>query len=116
MASQFEVMDLRSRAPWCPSCTAGRFDYAVPGEAGASAVLCGRDAVQVRPGRDARVDLTALAGRLGAAADVRAANEHLVRFVVPEGELVVFRDGRAIVKNVRDTAQARSLYAKYVGA
>jgi len=47
---------------------------------------------------------------------VRAANEHLVRFVVPEAELVVFRDGRAIVKHVRDTAQARSLYAKYVGA
>ena len=114
--AQFEVMDLRGRAPWCPACTAGQFDYAVPGEAGASAVLCGRDAVQVRPGRDARVDLAALAGRLGAAADVRAANEHLVRFVVPEAELVVFRDGRAIVKHVRDTAQARSLYAKYVGA
>ncbi|HUG54612.1 MAG TPA: ThiF family adenylyltransferase [Vicinamibacteria bacterium] len=115
-AGQFEVMDLRGRAPWCPACTAGRFDYAVPGPAGASAVLCGRDAVQVRPGRDAQVDLTALAGRLGAAAEVRAANEHLVRFVVPEAELVVFRDGRAIVKNVRDTAHARSLYAKYVGA
>jgi adenylyltransferase/sulfurtransferase len=95
--AQFEVMDLRGRAPWCPACTAGQFDYAVPGEAGASAVLCGRDAVQVRPGRDARVDLAALAARLGAAADVRAANEHLVRFVVPEAELVVFRDGRAIV-------------------
>ena len=113
---QFDVLDLRGRAPWCPACTAGRFDYAVPGEAGASAVLCGRDSVQVRPGREARIDLTALAGRLGAAAEVRAANEHLVRFVVPEAELVVFRDGRAIVKNVRDTAQARSLYAKYVGA
>jgi molybdopterin/thiamine biosynthesis adenylyltransferase len=113
---QFDVMDLRGRAPWCPACTAGQFDYAVAGPAGGSAVLCGRDAVQVRPGRDARVDLTALAGRLGPAADVRAVNEHLVRFVVPEAELVVFRDGRAIVKNVRDTAQARSLYAKYVGA
>ena len=85
------------------------------GPAGGSAVLCGRDAVQVRPGREAQVDLGALAERVGASADVRAVNEHLVRFVVPEGELVVFRDGRAIVKNVRDTAQARSLYAKYVG-
>jgi molybdopterin/thiamine biosynthesis adenylyltransferase len=113
---QFDVLDLRERAPWCPACTAGRFDYAAAGPSGASAVLCGRDAVQVRPGRVAEVDLAALAGRLGAAAEVRAANEHLVRFVVPEGELVVFRDGRAIVKNVRDTAQARSLYAKYVGA
>jgi molybdopterin/thiamine biosynthesis adenylyltransferase len=112
---QFDVLDLRGRAPWCPACTAGQFDYALAGPAGASAVLCGRDAVQVRPGHDAQVDLGALAGRLGPAADVRIANEHLVRFVVPEAELVVFRDGRAIVKNVRDTAQARSLYAKYVG-
>jgi molybdopterin/thiamine biosynthesis adenylyltransferase len=114
-AGQFDVLDLRGRAPWCPACTAGQFDYAVAGPAGGSAVLCGRDAVQVRPGRDAQVDLGALADRLGASADVRAVNEHLVRFVVPEAELVVFRDGRAIVKNVRDTAQARSLYAKYVG-
>jgi len=113
---QFDVLDLRGRAPWCPACTAGQFDYAVAGPAGGSAVLCGRDAVQVRPGRDAHVDLGALAERLGASAEVRAVNEHLVRFVVPEAELVVFRDGRAIVKNVRDTAQARSLYAKYVGA
>jgi molybdopterin-synthase adenylyltransferase len=113
---QFDVLDLRGRAPWCPACTAGQFDYAVAGPAGGSAVLCGRDAVQVRPGRDAQVDLGALAERLGASAEVRAVNEHLVRFVVPEAELVVFRDGRAIVKNVRDTAQARSLYAKYVGA
>ena len=29
--------------------------------------------------------------------------------------MVVFKDGRAIVKNVRDVAQARSLYARYVG-
>jgi molybdopterin-synthase adenylyltransferase len=113
---QFDVLDLRGRAPWCPACTVGQFDYAVAGPAGGSAVLCGRDAVQVRPGRDAHVDLGALAERLGASAQVRAVNEHLVRFVVPEAELVVFRDGRAIVKNVRDTAQARSLYAKYVGA
>ncbi len=113
---QFEVLDLRGRAPWCPACTAGQFDYAVAGPAGGSAVLCGRDAVQVRPGPNAHVDLGALAERLGASAEVRAVNEHLVRFVVPEAELVVFRDGRAIVKNVRDTAQARSLYAKYVGA
>jgi len=113
---QFDVLDLRGRAPWCPACTAGQFDYAVAGPAGGSAVLCGRDAVQVRPGPNVHVDLGALAERLGASAELRAVNEHLVRFVVPEAELVVFRDGRAIVKNVRDTAQARSLYAKYVGA
>ena len=44
------------------------------------------------------------------------ANEHLVRFRAPGAELVVFKDGRAIVKNAKDAAQARSLYARYVGA
>lgn len=111
----FEVMDLRGRAPWCPACTEGRYDYAVKGAAGASAVLCGRDAVQIRAPRGTRVDLVALAARLAAAGSVTA-NEHLVRFVGKDAELVVFGDGRAIVKGVRDAAQARGVYAKYVGS
>ena len=45
-----------------------------------------------------------------------SANEHLLRFSAAGAELVVFKDGRAIVKNVRDVAQARSLYSKYVGS
>jgi len=111
----FEVMDLRGRAPWCPACTEGRYDYAMAGAAAAPAVLCGRDAVQVRAPRGTRVDLQALAARLAAVGSVTA-NEHLVRFVATDGELVVFGDGRAIVKGVRDAAQARGLYAKYVGS
>jgi adenylyltransferase/sulfurtransferase len=112
---RFEVMDLGGRAPWCPACTEGRYDYLESGTGTGSAVLCGRDAVQVRPPRGTRVDLPALAGRLSASGDV-AANEHLVRFRVPGTELVVFGDGRAIVKGVKDAAQARSLYARYVGS
>jgi adenylyltransferase/sulfurtransferase len=112
---RFEVMDLGGRAPWCPACTEGRYDYLESGTGTGSAVLCGRDAVQVRPPRGTRVDLPALAGRLSASGDV-AANEHLVRFRAPGTEMVVFGDGRAIVKGVKDAAQARSLYARYVGS
>jgi adenylyltransferase/sulfurtransferase len=108
------LLDLRGRAPWCPACTAGRFDYAERASGG-SAVLCGRDAVQVRPPLGASIDLPLLAGRLSAVGRV-SANEHLVRFISAEGEMVVFRDGRAIVKGVSDPARARSLYAKYVGS
>jgi adenylyltransferase/sulfurtransferase len=61
------------------------------------------------------VDLASLAGRLAAAGDVTA-NEYLVRFRAPDSELVVFEDGRAIVKGVKDVAQARSVYARYVGS
>ncbi len=111
----FEVMDLRGKPPTCPACTAGRYDYAVVGGTGTTAVLCGRDAVQVRPPRGARIDLEALAGRLAAVGSV-VANEYLVRFKASDSEMVVFGDGRAIVKGVKDTAEARSLYAKYVGS
>jgi adenylyltransferase/sulfurtransferase len=110
----FEVMDLRQQAPSCPACTRGRFDYA-EAAVGGSAVLCGRDAVQMRAPRGTRVDLPSLAGRLAAVGDVTA-NEYLVRFRADANELVVFADGRAIVKGVKDVAQARSVYARYVGS
>jgi molybdopterin-synthase adenylyltransferase len=112
-AGTFDAMDLRGVAPSCPACTAGRFEYA-EAPADAAGVLCGRDAVQLRAAAGTRVDLATLASRLRAAGTV-VSNEYLVRFQVPGVDLVVFGDGRAIVKGVSDVAQARSVYAKYVG-
>jgi adenylyltransferase/sulfurtransferase len=43
------------------------------------------------------------------------ASDQMVRFSLGEQELVVFYDGRAIVRGTRDESLARSLYAKYVG-
>ena len=108
----FEVTDLSGREPWCLSCTESRYDYATAETPGAE-VLCGRDAVQLPPA--GAVDLMALAARLRPTGEVTA-NEHLVRFRSPETELVVFANGRAIVKGVTDAAAARSVFARYVGA
>jgi adenylyltransferase/sulfurtransferase len=110
----FDVMDLRGRAPWCPACVEGRYDYAGAG-AGAGAVLCGRGAVQVRPPAGTRIDLSALAARLSPLGEVKA-NEYLLRFTAEGRELAVFEDGRAIVKGVDDLAAARALYARYIGS
>jgi adenylyltransferase/sulfurtransferase len=78
-------------------------------------VLCGRDAVQIRPAAEVQIDLGVLAARLRAVGEV-VANDYLVRFRVKgAAELVVFGDGRAIVKGVKDAAEARSVYARYVG-
>jgi molybdopterin-synthase adenylyltransferase len=112
-AGSFDVMDLRGRKPSCPACTEGRYDYAQA--KAADSILCGRDAVQVRPAGGTRVDLKALASRLSAAGEVLA-NDHLVRFKGQDAQLVVFADGRAIVKGVSDLPRARSLYSRYVGS
>jgi adenylyltransferase/sulfurtransferase len=109
----FDVLDLTGRAPWCPACTEGKFEYAE--RARTADVLCGRDAVQIRPAQGVRVDLEALANRLRGAGQVLA-NDYLVRFRARDGDIVVFGDGRAIVKGVKDAAEARSVFARYVGS
>jgi hypothetical protein len=40
----------------------------------------------------------------------------MLRFPVGDLELVVFYDGRSIVRGTRDESVARALFAKYVGA
>jgi adenylyltransferase/sulfurtransferase len=95
----------------CPACAARRFPY-LDGEFHAAVTLCGRGAVQVHEGGP--VDLTALRARLEPLGEVRV-NEYSLRLLAPPYEMMVFPDGRAIVKGTGDPAVARSLYARYVG-
>lgn len=109
----FEVMDLRGQAPSCPACIEGRYDH-LQQAAPETAVLCGRDAVQLRAPAGVFVDLPALAVRLRGAGRV-VENDWLLRFSGDDADLVVFADGRILVKGVSDVARARSLCARYVG-
>jgi adenylyltransferase/sulfurtransferase len=103
----------------CPCCKHRRFDY-LDGKLGShTAVLCGRNAVQLRRRQDAGgIDLQALAARLSAHGPV-SANEYMLRADVTEGgaryEITLFPNGRAIVKGTDEPAVARGVYAKYVG-
>jgi adenylyltransferase/sulfurtransferase len=42
--------------------------------------------------------------------------DFILKFFKEPFEMTLFPDGRAIIKGTTDTAVARSLYAKYVGA
>jgi molybdopterin-synthase adenylyltransferase len=77
--------------------------------------LCGRNAVQIHPQKSGTVDLEALAERLAPVGEVTS-NSYLLRLQVDGYDITLFPDARAIVKGTDDTAVARSLYAKYVGA
>ncbi len=98
----------------CICCVRKRFEFLDAEAQEFAAVLCGRDAVQIAPPRPTEIDLPALAARLSALGEVKQ-NEYLLRFSIKEQEITVFRDGRAIVKGTDDPAQARSLYARYLG-
>jgi molybdopterin-synthase adenylyltransferase len=79
-----------------------------------SAVLCGRNAVQVSPSRSTQVDFSALAERLDCVGEVKF-NEYLLRFRTGDYELTVFQDARSIIRGTSEVSTARSLYAKYIG-
>lgn len=80
-----------------------------------SAVLCGRDAVQIAPPRPVDLDLVQLAAKLSNLTYIKQ-NEYLVRFMAGDNEVTVFRDGRAIIKGIDDVSAARAVYARYVGS
>ncbi|GAG10799.1 unnamed protein product, partial [marine sediment metagenome] len=42
-------------------------------------------------------------------------NEFMLQLSVDGHDMVVFPDGRVIVKNTTDESLARALYAKYIG-
>ncbi len=112
--NSFESFNIARRAD-CPACGQGNFEY-LEGERGAvaTAYLCGRDAVQVNPGRGHSVNLRSLAERLKGVGQV-SLNEYLLKLAVDDYELTIFPDARTIVKGTDDATVARSVYAKYVG-
>ncbi|MBI3940309.1 MAG: ThiF family adenylyltransferase [Acidobacteria bacterium] len=102
------------RDPVCRCCARGQFDF-LRGKQGTEAVtLCGRNAVQVLPRRKQRLDLTLLQRRFSPLGSVTR-SDHLLKLSIPDYELAVFPDGRAIIRGTTDLSAARSLYARYVG-
>lgn len=100
----------------CPVCESGTYDYLEGRKGSREAVLCGRDAVQFRPESPMELDLEGLEERLRPLGAVER-NPFLVRFRPAEGrEIVCFRDGRCLITGTRDVAEARTLFARYVGA
>ncbi|MGA3190127.1 MAG: ThiF family adenylyltransferase [Bryobacteraceae bacterium] len=102
-----------ARDPHCPCCGLRNFVH-LDGSKRAPISLCGRNAVQIHE-RARPLDLADLAKRLGALAPVRS-NEFALRVTVDAYDLMIFPDGRAIIKGTTDVGIARSLYARYVGA
>lgn len=115
--NRFKVISTAdSKNPDCPCCGRRQFEFLDhPADTGLS--LCGRNAVQVRPGPGITLDLPSVAAKLSAAGKVET-SVWLVRckLIEPTGiELTVFPDGRAIVMGTRDLMQAKSIYARFIG-
>ena len=102
------------RDPDCPACVRGQRSALEAIETDVEA-LCGRRAVQVTPTHQPqRVDLLALASRLGPLGVVET-TPHLLRFQGHGTRFALFQDGRMIVEETTDLAAARAVYARFFG-
>jgi adenylyltransferase/sulfurtransferase len=119
---QLDLGRLRDEAD-CRVCKHQQFDWLAGHRGDASAVLCGRNAVQLctpssaaagGPG-SARASLDELAARLAGVGTLQR-NPFLLRLSVDGYVLTVFADGRTIVSGTNDIATARTLHARYIGA
>lgn len=100
--------------PDCKTCGHRKFEFLDAENADFTAVLCGRNAVQIAPSQKTTIDLAQLAEKLSPIAEVKQ-NEYLVRFMSGKNEITVFTDGRSIIKGTDDISVARSLYSRYIG-
>ncbi|WP_394137649.1 MoeB/ThiF family adenylyltransferase [Cytobacillus oceanisediminis] len=80
-----------------------------------TALLCGRDSVQIRPSALQNIDFAYLEKVLVSQGIKVESNPYLLSFSIGEKRLVVFKDGRVLVHGVKDVLQAKNLYHRYLG-
>ncbi len=102
----------------CPCCGNRRFEWLQGDRVASTTVLCGRDAVQVKPAAGGEVmHLPDLARRLADHGRFHGSEEilhgHLEEADV---DLTVFPDGRALIKGSDTPEHARTIYARYIGS
>jgi molybdopterin-synthase adenylyltransferase len=109
--------------PECTCCVHAHFEF-LDSEAASARMLCGRNAVQLRPGRTrSSFDLDRIERVLAAHGDFKRGAAS-VRGVL-EGErspsghpvsMLVFEDGRAIVEGDTDLDWARGVFDRFIGS
>ncbi|MCH6264410.1 thiazole biosynthesis adenylyltransferase ThiF [Neobacillus citreus] len=100
----------------CPSCGPQRsYPYLSFENQTKTAVLCGRDSVQIRPAVPMVRDLEALEKILEKQTGAVQRNPYLLSYTVNANRLVIFKDGRVLVHGTKDVSEARVLYHKYLG-
>lgn len=98
----------------CPSCgEAATYPFLQYDTQMKTAVLCGRQSVQIRPPKKQQRNLSELADRLKKAGGTVEVNPFLLSFTIGDERMVMFEDGRALIHGTNDIEKAKTLYHRY---
>ncbi|MFS0783055.1 thiazole biosynthesis adenylyltransferase ThiF [Bacillus sp. 1P06AnD] len=100
----------------CPSCGENPdYPFLLRENRTKTAVLCGRETVQIRPPAQSNLDLEKLASDIRRIGYEVKANPFLLSMENKDERMVIFRDGRALVHHTKDEAKAKALYQRILG-
>lgn len=100
----------------CPSCGENAiYPYLNKENTSKTAVLCGRNTVQIRPPHKEEMDFERYKKLLDDRVNDLNVNPYLLSFSVEEKRLVAFKDGRVLVHGTKDISEAKTIYHRYFG-
>jgi adenylyltransferase/sulfurtransferase len=112
--NRISTVELPAPDPECPACSLGQYEFLSGARVGRASELCGRNAVQIWADASEPLDFPGIARRLEAVAHV-SYNPYLLKAILPQFEIALFRDGRGIVRGTSDVEEARRVYATIIG-
>ncbi|HDR4481910.1 TPA: thiazole biosynthesis adenylyltransferase ThiF [Bacillus cereus] len=80
-----------------------------------TAVLCGRNTVQIRPPHKEEMNFEQYKELLEGRVNDLNVNPYLLSFSVEDKRLVAFKDGRVLVHGTKDISEAKTIYHRYFG-
>ncbi len=80
-----------------------------------TAVLCGRNTVQIRPPHKEEMNFEQYKELLKGHVTELTVNPYLLSFSIEGKRLVAFKDGRVLVHGTKDISEAKTIYHRYFG-
>ncbi|PEJ38269.1 thiazole biosynthesis adenylyltransferase ThiF [Bacillus pseudomycoides] len=115
--NEYSCMNVQKlRKPNCPSCGGeALYPYLSKENTSKTAVLCGRNTVQIRPPYKEQLDFKRYKELLRDRIADLMVNPYLLSFSVEGKRLVAFQDGRVLVHGTKDIVEAKTIYHRYFG-
>ena len=111
----YEINVEKMRKEDCPSCGKNpTYPYLSYENQTKSEILCGRDAVQIRPPKPIQYNLDQLAVQLRPYGKIQK-NPYLLSLQTPDYRFVIFQDGRVVIHGIQNIQEAKSIYHRLLG-
>ncbi len=111
----YEINVEKMRHEDCPSCGENpTYPYLSYENQTKLEILCGRDAIQIRPPKPIHYHFDQLAVQLSPYGEIQK-NPYLLSCQATDYRVVIFRDGRVVIHGIQDIEKAKSIYYQLLG-